>query len=743
VLREGKMEKEIAIIQHYAKEFEKLEQNERYLFEQINTLSNDTVEQLLKEFAPVDFQPVNLLRLEILDNLKEGKSASPSLISEIQQRIINKDLQYFKKYGERIKDGLQKYPEKKKSPFVNWKKTFSIFYPFFYTLQIKKETKNALDTISSELIKEIDLDQYVSHYVSFDGPQNYGAPYCWIALFPKTKISHTKSYQLFLRILGDELESGIQVGWDIKDKSSISIETFSKINEAIAKLNSVKETVKQKNNSLINYWKFAPGENGIFWEEFYNKGIMAIGWDHLRDLNEYTTDSLAEELDVVDVSRSNNLLSIENFRDAAIGDIVIANKGRKRVLGIGVIAGEYLLDDSREYYKHTRRVIWSINKQVDFDKSVFRPDTFSPTKLWPEIKRKYIDSDPELKGVIDKLEEGLPIQPTDGDLVQPDNYWWLNANPKIWSISSFNEGDIQTYTSHNDKGNKRRIYRYFEEVKPGDIVIGYESSPVKQIKAIFEITEGLHHDKDEGDVISFKIKETINNYINWDDLKDTKGLEKCEVFANNQGSLFKLAPEEFEIIRDLIDELKIARDKELEETKIRVYSFADDPERPFLEKSEVEEIINSLEIRKNIVLQGPPGVGKTFISKKIAYEMMKQTDDIRIKMIQFHQSYSYEDFIQGIRPSEKSFKIKNGVFYEFCKRAELDPEKKYFFIIDEINRGNLSKIFGELLLLIEPDKRGKYSVPLTYSERDDEYFSVPENLYIIGRCHEIDSNFSG
>lgn len=111
-------------------------------------------------------------------------------------------------------------------------------------------------------------------------------------------------------------------------------------------------------------------------------------------------------------------------------------------------------------------------------------------------------------------------------------------------------------------------------------------------------------------------------------------------------------------------------------------------------------------------------------------------------MVQFHQSYSYEDFIQGLRPSTSGgFELKEGIFYSFCQRAKAHPEKSYFFIIDEINRGNLSKIFGELMMLIETDKRG-WDLKLTYVEEEDERFSVPENLYIIGTMNTADRSLA-
>lgn len=158
----------------------------------------------------------------------------------------------------------------------------------------------------------------------------------------------------------------------------------------------------------------------------------------------------------------------------------------------------------------------------------------------------------------------------------------------------------------------------------------------------------------------------------------------------------------------------------------------------FMPEEEYDKLSGILRIKKNIILQGAPGVGKTFVAKRIAFSMMGVKDVERVMMVQFHQSYSYEDFIMGFRPSTDGFELKRGVFYNFCKKAEIDGDNDYFFIIDEINRGNLSKIFGELFMLIENDKRG-VSLQFLYS---DEKFSVPKNIYIIGMMNTADRSLA-
>ena len=179
-------------------------------------------------------------------------------------------------------------------------------------------------------------------------------------------------------------------------------------------------------------------------------------------------------------------------------------------------------------------------------------------------------------------------------------------------------------------------------------------------------------------------------------------------------------------------------DVEAEEVIYPSYSKEKFLDEVYMDEASYNTLVGLVLNKKNVILQGAPGVGKTFAAKRLAYSIMEVKDPHRVMMVQFHQSYSYEDFIMGFRPSEKGFELKRGAFYNFCKDAEIDSENEYFFIIDEINRGNLSKIFGELFMLIESDKRG-VELQLLYS---DEKFSVPDNVYIIGMMNTADRSLA-
>lgn len=164
----------------------------------------------------------------------------------------------------------------------------------------------------------------------------------------------------------------------------------------------------------------------------------------------------------------------------------------------------------------------------------------------------------------------------------------------------------------------------------------------------------------------------------------------------------------------------------------------------FVPPEQFDEMQQALLRTKALILTGAPGVGKTFVSRRLAWSVMRRRDPKRVRLVQFHQSYAYEDFVQGWRPTESGgFTLRDGVFYTFCREARKDEENQYVFIIDEINRANLSKVFGELLMLIEADKRSPdYAVRLAYASEHDEPFYVPENVYIIGLMNTADRSLA-
>lgn len=309
------------------------------------------------------------------------------------------------------------------------------------------------------------------------------------------------------------------------------------------------------------------------------------------------------------------------------------------------------------------------------------------------------------------------------------HYWWLTANPKIWSYASLKVGEEQSYTLYNDNGNKRRIFRNFLDAKAGDLVIGYEANPVKKVVALAKITQ-----ENNGKELYFEKTEGLAVPIEYAALKECHELEKMEFFVQPNGSLFKLTEGEYNFILDLIREENPVIDPSPRER----YTKQDFLREVYLDDKRYDVLVSLLRHKKNLILQGAPGVGKTFAAKRLAYSMMGEIDDSRIGFVQFHQNYSYEDFVLGYRPDGSDFKLTEGIFYRFCQKASNDPGREYFFLIDEINRGNLSKIFGELMMLIENSHRGE-KVTLAYNGQP---FYVPENLYLIGMMNTADRSLA-
>ena len=366
--------------------------------------------------------------------------------------------------------------------------------------------------------------------------------------------------------------------------NNIDMDFSEKLFEGIIPKKS-SDTALTVDDTAVRYWLYAAGDGSVNWENDYDEGIMAIGWDDMGDLMQYSSkeEMRAKMREVYGGTSSykNQVHATWQFaNDIKPGDIIFVKKGRKEIIGRGVVEGEYVYDPTREHYRNTRTVRWT-------DKG-----------LWEHSEQLAMKT-------------------------------------------------LTDVTPYNDF--------------------------VKKTQSLFdgESTNVAIQDEDEEE-------RTYDPYTADDFLHD--------VFMDE---------DRYNILKAL------------------------------------------LLTKKNVILQGAPGVGKTFAAKRLAYSIMGEKDTNRVKMVQFHQSYSYEDFIMGFRPTETGFELKKGVFYEFCRKAAED-DRPYFFIIDEINRGNLSKIFGELFMLIESDKRG-VELQLLYA---DEQFSIPSNVYIIGMMNTADRSLA-
>lgn len=276
------------------------------------------------------------------------------------------------------------------------------------------------------------------------------------------------------------------------------------------------------------------------------------------------------------------------------------------------------------------------------------------------------------------------------------------------------------------KNGALALWQFANEMKPGDVVF---------------VKKGMHRIIGRGIVTS--------NYIFDDSRTDEyKNIRKMNWTDKGEwehpGQAVMKTLTDITSYTDYVEKLNaLFADETVEgpeeiEIHYPVYTANDFLNEVYMSETNYQLLVNLLKNKKNIIMQGAPGVGKTFAAKRLAYSMMGVKDPNRVMMVQFHQSYSYEDFIEGFRPAATGFELKKGPFYNFCKKAEDDLENDYYFIIDEINRGNLSKIFGELFMLVENDKRG-ISLQLLYS---GDKFSVPENVYIIGMMNTADRSLA-
>ena len=330
-------------------------------------------------------------------------------------------------------------------------------------------------------------------------------------------------------------------------------------------------------------------------------------------------------------------------------------------------------------------------------------------------------------------------------IYSPYEAWDEQYNSGIITIGRDYLGDPMQYATRNDMQSKMlecgtekytttyknaslEVWQFIHDMKPGDIIIAKKGTRSVIGRGI--ITSEFIYDDSKPTEFKYYRQIKWTHKGEWEHpgkavTKTLTDITRYTEYVEKLKALFEGSDE---------DDLEIAS---TEEETYEPYTADDFLQDVYMDEERYNTLKALLLTKKNVILQGAPGVGKTFAAKRLAFSIMGEKDNNRVKMVQFHQSYSYEDFIMGFRPTETGFELKKGVFYEFCRKAAED-DRPYFFIIDEINRGNLSKIFGELFMLIESDKRG-VELQLLYA---DEQFSIPSNVHIIGMMSTADRSLA-
>ena len=515
------------------------------------------------------------------------------------------------------------------------------------------------------------------------------------------------------------------------------------------------------------YWLYVPGEGAGKWDEFRTAGIMALNWDRIGDPTSYPNEeAVIEALEAGYGDWGGRPTGaagmIRDFtRTMRPGDVVYARRGPTEIIGRGVVRSEFRYDDTRPAYRCVRDIEWTHVGSWPLDRRVgavslqrvTENTSYNPAQLESLFRDRNSSgastASARAQGVGDssqakkhELQHWL-YTPGEGaarwEEFRTAGIMALNWD-RVGDLASFPDKESlldALYTHYGDWGGRPRkaadsVWDYIHAMKPGDIV--YVRRSFNEIVGRGVVRSDYRYDEDRS---SFRaVRDVEWTHVGSWPLEQRIGRLMLQRLAENT----KYTPDQLNALIGIEDSHSPSSvdersgNNDLDEADEH-YTSADFLDEVFLRPEDLEQMLGLLRRKKNLILQGAPGTGKTFAAKRLAYALMSQADDSRVEVVQFHQSTAYEDVVVGLRPTaEGGFAAAEGVFARFCRRAAADPGRDYVFIIDEINRANISKAFGELLMLIEAEHRGE-ALRLPVS---GELLSVPKRLHIIGMMNTAD-----
>ena len=515
------------------------------------------------------------------------------------------------------------------------------------------------------------------------------------------------------------------------------------------------------------YWLYVPGEGAGKWEEFRTAGIMALNWDRIGDPTSYPNEeAVIEALEAGYGDWGGRPTGaagmIRDFtRTMRPGDVVYARRGPTEIIGRGVVRSEFRYDDARPAYRCVRDIEWThvgswlLDRRVGAVslQRVTENTSYNPAQLESLFRDRNASgastASARAQGVGDsnqakkhELQHWL-YTPGEGaarwEEFRTAGIMALNWD-RVGDLASFPDKESlldALYTHYGDWGGRPRkaadsVWDYIHAMKPGDIV--YVRRSFNEIVGRGVVRSDYRYDEDRS---SFRaVRDVEWTHVGSWPLEQRIGRLMLQRLTENT----KYTPDQLNALIGIEDSHSPSSvdersgNNDLDEADEH-YTSADFLDEVFLRPEDLEQMLGLLRRKKNLILQGAPGTGKTFAAKRLAYALMSQADDSRVEVVQFHQSTAYEDVVVGLRPTaEGGFAAAEGVFARFCRRAAADPGRDYVFIIDEINRANISKAFGELLMLIEAEHRGE-ALRLPVS---GELLSVPKRLHIIGMMNTAD-----